>query len=349
MSSPSAAGGSAQAPAQSTTYDKLYASFTAGPPFEQMAPLKTHNHLLGNQAALKEALEKDGYWFFRDVLDKGAVGRVRRHYIEELEREGLVEGERSDERVLSSGADPAKCNRALEALKGKRVWQSFAAEKPVHAFFASLLGEEPVWFPSVSYRAIPPAKGATATRYAGVHADSTANPGVPFRTCWIPLAEIDEDIGGLILAEGMVDMINRKNRKTIMSDLEAFVDVADVPSDAWRRAEFHPGDLLVMHCSTPHCGVSNVSHVFRLSIDMRILGASENVPVVGDIVTISPEEITIKQPGGDVSLKIDADTYVRNPGSDRLMGDAIAQFYKPGTEVIVGRRGDTATLVRTPT
>ena len=38
---------------------------------------KVHNHLLGDHAALDEAMDRDGYWFFRDVLDRDAVARLR--------------------------------------------------------------------------------------------------------------------------------------------------------------------------------------------------------------------------------------------------------------------------------
>lgn len=42
-----------------------------------MQELKTRNHLLDDKAALNAAWEQDGYWFFRDVLDKQAVARLR--------------------------------------------------------------------------------------------------------------------------------------------------------------------------------------------------------------------------------------------------------------------------------
>ena len=52
--------------------------------------LKTHNHLIGDLAALDAAWEQDGYWFFRDVLDKGAVARLRQNWIDELETQGVI-------------------------------------------------------------------------------------------------------------------------------------------------------------------------------------------------------------------------------------------------------------------
>jgi len=36
-----------------------------------MGPVNVSSHLSGNKAALDEAWERDGYWSFRDVLDRG--------------------------------------------------------------------------------------------------------------------------------------------------------------------------------------------------------------------------------------------------------------------------------------
>lgn len=57
----------------------------------EMQELKTHNHLLGDLKALDKAWETDGYWFFRDVLDKDAVARLRQHWIDELETNGVID------------------------------------------------------------------------------------------------------------------------------------------------------------------------------------------------------------------------------------------------------------------
>ena len=52
---------------------------------------KVHNHLIGDHAALAEVIDRDGYWFFRDVLDKDAVARLRMVYTDELEKLGVID------------------------------------------------------------------------------------------------------------------------------------------------------------------------------------------------------------------------------------------------------------------
>src|SRR5579871_5223014 len=78
-------------PAESAARAKIYKDYFAGPPVEAMPLMKTHNHLLGDRAALDEAWETDGYWLFRGILDKDAVGRLRKRYVDELERLGVID------------------------------------------------------------------------------------------------------------------------------------------------------------------------------------------------------------------------------------------------------------------
>ena len=74
MSSDLASPVAVRPPPPNPAFIALYNTFAAGPPVEDMPELKTHNALLGDRAALEEAWEKDGYWFFRDVLDKTGLG-----------------------------------------------------------------------------------------------------------------------------------------------------------------------------------------------------------------------------------------------------------------------------------
>ena len=56
-----------------------------------MAEFNVSNHLLGDRAALQEAWDRDGYWFFRGVLDLDAIAQTRAVYLEELANLGVVQ------------------------------------------------------------------------------------------------------------------------------------------------------------------------------------------------------------------------------------------------------------------
>jgi len=169
--------------------------------------------LLGDHAALDEAMGRDGYWFFRDVLDKDAVARLRRVCIEELEKLSVIDpvGDAPTERSVpyNRRGDVANMPIHMEPLAERRAWQGFAAEQSIHDFMVKLLGEEPFWKPVVEYRATRPAQDDSPKRVTGFHQDGPPTPGVDFLTMWVPVAEVDWDVGGIIFAEGLTDPINR--------------------------------------------------------------------------------------------------------------------------------------------
>lgn len=313
-----------------------------------MGELKTHNHLLGDRPALDTAWERDGYWFFRGVLDAGAVGRLRQVYIDELERQGVIDpvGDApTDKSVRYNGVSLAAYPFRMEPIAARAPWRSFVAEPPIRAFFTRLFGEEPFWVPVVEYRATPPQQDPARSRFDGVHQDGPYSPGIPFRICWIPLAEIDSDVGGLALVEGLTERINRH---PLADGSNTAIPVDSLPADAWRRTTYQAGDVLLMNLWTPHSGLSNRSDRFRLSMDHRVMGRSEGCPLVGQLLAIDATSVTLVAEGREIILRLDADTYVRNDVGRKLAGDAIGEFYKPGQEVIVAFDGNRATVVRPP-
>ena len=323
------------------------ASRPASPLLPPTREPRTHNHLIGNLAALEKAWEQDGYWFFRGVLDKDAVARMRRIYVEELEKLGVIDpiGDAPSERsVRHNGADLAKLPHHMEPLAERRAWQSFVAERTIHDFFVELLGDEPFWVPVVEYRATPPLQGSAQTRVTGIHQDGPHTPGVPIRTCWFPIAEIDADVGGIMFAEGLTQHVNRHPIGEDGSNL--LIPLDQLPGDCWRHTAYRPGDLLMMNGWTPHSGLTNISEIFRLSFDHRVIRSREKRPIIGEVVSISPDHIEVENADGITRLRIDTTTYARNTPGQRLWGKAITALFAPGTSVIVSANGDVATLVR---
>ncbi|MBW8814208.1 MAG: phytanoyl-CoA dioxygenase family protein [Caulobacterales bacterium] len=313
-----------------------------------MGELKTHNHLLGDRAALDAAWTRDGYWFFRDMLDRAAVGRLRAEFVAELERQGVIDpvGDAPTEAsVRYNGASLAAYPFRMEPLAERQPWRAFVAEPAIDAFFTRLFGEPPFWVPVVEYRATPPAQDRSRARFDGIHQDGPYSPGIPFRICWFPLAEIDADTGGLALVEGLTDQVNRH---PLAAGSNTSIPAQDLPADRWRRTTYQPGDVLLMNLWTPHSGLSNLSDRFRLSMDHRVMARSDRCPLVGELVAIDDGAVTVLAEGECVTLRIEPDTYVRNDVGRKLAGAAIAEFFRPGREVIIAFEGDKATVVRPP-
>jgi ectoine hydroxylase-related dioxygenase (phytanoyl-CoA dioxygenase family) len=318
--------------------------------FPETRELKTHNHLLDDRAALNEAWEKDGYWFFRDVLDKDAVARLRKSWTDALEAEGVIDpvGSASTEKsVRYNGASLEHFPFRMEPVAAKSPWRAFVAEKSIDDAFTRILGDKPFWVPVVEYRATPPQQDRGKPRIDGIHQDGPYSPGIPFRICWVPLAEIDPDTGGLMLAEGMAENKTNYHPKDGAGS-NAGIRLEDIPADRWRRATYQAGDVLLMNLWTPHTGLANRSDRFRLSMDHRVMGLHDKCPLVGHVVGIGEDHVVVRDEAGERRLAIDPDTYVRNTFGKKLNGAEIMDFYKPGSEVIIAFDGDRASVVRPP-
>jgi hypothetical protein len=318
--------------------------------FPQTQELKTHNHLLDDKAALDAAWENDGYWFFRGALDRDAVARLRKTWIDQLEHEGVIDpvGNASTEKsVPYNGASLEKYPFRMEPIAAKRPWVPFVAEKPIHDFFTRLFQDEPFWVPVVEYRATPPQQDRSKSRIDAIHQDGPYSPGIPFRICWIPLAEIDADTGGLMLAEGMAaDKLNYHPKDAGGSN--AAIRLEDIPADRWRRTTYQAGDVLFMNLWTPHTGLANRSDRFRLSMDHRVMAMGDKCPFVGHVEEIGVDRVVVKNAQGQRTFSIDPQTYVRNAYGIKLNGAEITDFYKSGSEVIIAYDGDRASVVRPP-
>ena len=95
------------------------------PSFPVTQELKTHNHLIGDKAALDAAWEQDGYWFFRDVLDKSAVSRLRQSWIDELEKQKVIDpvgNAPTDKSVRYNGGSLETFPFRMEPIAAKRPW-----------------------------------------------------------------------------------------------------------------------------------------------------------------------------------------------------------------------------------
>jgi ectoine hydroxylase-related dioxygenase (phytanoyl-CoA dioxygenase family) len=333
---------------------RLTSNFDAAPKVSvdglpELGELKVHNHLLGDHSALDVAWKSDGYWFFKDVLDKAAVGRLRDEYVRELEGQAVIEpsGATSTERsVVYNGNSLEKFPFRMEPLAARAPWRAFAADPAIHAFFTRLLGNEPFWVPIAEYRATPPATDPHKRRLDYVHQDGPYSPGIDFRILWIPLAEIDRDTGGLILAEGLTEQVNRHRIASDGTNHE--IPVEDLPANSWRHTTYQAGDVLLMNLWTPHTGLSNVSNRFRLSLDLRIMSTADRCPAIGEIKAISPSSLVMDVNGQSLSLRILPDTYVRNHMGQKLSPAATVEYFTPGSTAIVGHSDGVATVVRPP-
>jgi hypothetical protein len=317
-----------------------------------MQEFNISNHLLGDRAALDAAFARDGYWFFRNVLDLEAVARLRAVYLEILNQLGVIEPGH-DDAAIYNGAPldhyPIKMSGdpSIDPLLKRYPANAFVQETKIKAFFEELFGGEVFWVPNTEFHAVPPNHGHSGKRLNYVHQDGANNKGLRLKVCWIPVAPIDEEMGGLALTEGLhTPRLNDFPRPwTGIRD-------EDVPQSAWRRTTYQPGDLLVFSLESPHSGLANRSDkYFRLSMDIRGMLKSDNPPLLGKVAAVDMNAIAIEDADGKQHVfRIDDMTFCRTyrgvQSGIPLARDEIPQLMKPGEPVFVASEDGVATFIR---
>jgi hypothetical protein len=180
-----------------------------------------------------------------------------------------------------------------------------------------------------------------------VHQDGQYSPGIEgFRPVWIPLMDIDEAVGGLILAPGQ----HKRGRLHNLAKSPVFPIAADtIPANAWATTTYRTGDVLVVHPWTPHVGMENRSDRVRFSIDTRVQSAANPSVVLGNVEAVDESSITLRDPNGiRLHYTVDGSSYLRtgsNPGA-RLSLREFAEQTRLGMRVLASTKGSTAVMIR---
>lgn len=307
-----------------------------------MAPLHDSTELLGDRVALDAAMQRDGYWYFRGVLDLGAVARLRERFMTVLKDMAVIDADATES--IWNGTPLDDFPEKIEALHDQRVWRSFVAEPAIHAFFTRLLGVAPFWIPSVEYRMTPPNRKVAGDPLTGRHQDGFANGGMDLKTCWVPLNAIDGAMGGLAVAEGL-------QHGGMLHDLNDIprhrIPDGAIPDNVWHRSDYEPGDLVMFCPEIPHSGMVNRSNKFRLSADIRMMPIDGDLPLVGPVLDIGPDYVVVaNHDGRDARVSLTANTYCRGLTGARIPLADMVRTVQPGDSVIVPYRGEEAIMLR---
>jgi hypothetical protein len=310
----------------------------------RMQELACSNVYLSDPRAMTHLLGEQGYLYFRGVVPARPLAELKRAFVDLLIDWGYVD--QGAEEPVWNGKELSDFPAKLESLHEARVWEPFVADPEVNALFEGILGEKPFWVPVVEYRATPPSKTQIADPFKGRHQDGFYNEGMVFRTCWIPLMEIDEWRGGFALAPSM----SRSGYLHDRSRPPQFEIPAEaIPADAWSRAHYMPGDLVMFNTMIPHSGLPNYTNQFRLSMDIRVMPQSGAVPLVGELAAMTPASLTIRDDTGRATTVIvDGDTYIRGTVGKRIPNAEMPQRFQLGQRIMASVQNNRAILVRPP-
>ena len=262
-------------------------------------PYVVANDALGCHETLEARMDRDGYLFLRDLVNRSTVDRLRGDIRALLIERGYVEddpdlelkwtGRLPDPKVIGLSAPIQRQISDMDSMRA--LVESDDLRSMLRTLFD---GEVFTWvenldrvriqFQDVSVTNVGGQQAPFATP---AHQDGYHFP-VPFYSVWIPLMDIDLAIGGLAVragshTEGLQQHWWHGGRYLGIPDTveqaQAFereggvVVAGEVDPSArpkiWLRSDYRVGDVVVFHPRLVHRGVGNTSPQLRLSVDLR--------------------------------------------------------------------------------
>ncbi|KHK89211.1 phytanoyl-CoA dioxygenase [Novosphingobium malaysiense] len=298
------------------------------------------NGLLDDFDALNAFYEKNGYLFFRDVLDPDSVVEARDAMLAIAADDfGLID--KGDVEAKWTGKPTIRGQEELPCFAG--ISQRLINYPKNQELLTKILGDKPAMVPVVQYRLYPPQTAVTP-----VHQDGFFSPGIQdYRPLWIPLTPCPREVGGLTIAvghnnKGWLHNLARETPWPIPDD--------EIDPDSWATADFEPGDLLVVHPYAPHASMPNMSDRLRVTFDTRVQSAKNPTTFMAKVDSALQDSVTVTSPDpavGQVTLSLDRDSFVRtrHPGKREAFED-YADAIQPGQQLVVTRVGDRAAMLR---
>jgi hypothetical protein len=233
-----------------------------------MQELADSSGLIGDRDALAGRLGEDGYLFFRGLLPPAAVRSAGAAIHGQLRAGGWSPGPGGPgaATVREALADPAF--RAAITSPGLNQLPYLV---PLRALTRRILGPRAFSYPVKVLRAVRPerpAPGRRPDRPRGrfVHYDYGVSGVQDMLTSWLPLMDVPVGLGGLAVQPG--GQLGPPRPPRLLG--------RDEPG--WATTSYHPGDVIIFHCLTPHAALPNTGTALRLSADFRWQRADQIAP-----------------------------------------------------------------------
>ena len=243
--------------------------------------------LLGDGAALRARSDRDGYLFFRGLLDRARVLGLRRQMMQVVADHGwLVDG--TD--PMAGVADVAAFDRVppaevafcgtgvpIDAYRDIYRLEAFHAighDPAMLGLYESLIGAPVLRQPLSIARIMVPGSSFAPTppHQDFIHIQGTTDVW----TAWFPLGDCPVSLGGLtVLVGSHADGLLTYHASQGAGELEAYICNSGLQ---WATTDFRAGDVLTFTSLTVHRGLPNVAgERVRLSVDMRYQSPSGTV------------------------------------------------------------------------
>jgi hypothetical protein len=220
--------------------------------------LADSSDVLHEPLILRQRLAEAGYLFFRGLLPADTIQAAGAAVLARLRDGGWVGADGApagQPRALNSAdglSDPA-FRAALTCAEFNRV----PYLGPLRATVREILGPAAFSYPVKVLRAVYPERPGPRARGRYVHYDYGAGGGQDMLTSWLPLMEVPVRLGGLAVQPGGHHWPPQPPRPLGGSE------------PGWATTDYHPGDVVIFHCLTPHAALPNTSQGLRISGDFR--------------------------------------------------------------------------------
>ncbi len=244
-----------------------------------VAPFTDSVPLLNDPENLRKRAGKDGYLFFKGLVDAQEVWSVRKQILQKCAQHGwLAVGSdpmkgvvRSDMSITEGGDD--RWQAFYKDVLKIRDFHALALQPAILDVFEKLFDEKVLPHSRNICRAMFPESKAYSTP---PHQDHYYIGGTEETwTNWMPLGDCPVELGGLAVAAGS----HRQGMYAVHKAQGAGGHGVDVSDDSlWVGDDFSCGDVLILHSHTVHQGRDNLSgDRLRLSVDYRYQPASHPV------------------------------------------------------------------------
>ncbi len=241
--------------------------------------------LLDDPESLRAKGEADGYLFFRGLLPRNEVAKVRRDALNVLQGAGWLanDSETDGELNLAALSDVPSEDMRLDIGVSRALYLRIQQLPSVHRLphhpalmnlFSRLIGEPVFVHPRHIVRAMTP---HPAIRPTPAHQDFPHIQGTTQTwTCWFPLGDCPRELGSLSILRGS----NSLGHLPIHSAEGAGGIATQLcrGEDDWKGTDFSAGDVLTFPSLTIHRALApSVRDQVRLSMDVRYQAASNPV------------------------------------------------------------------------
>ncbi|UAJ79516.1 phytanoyl-CoA dioxygenase family protein [Leifsonia sp. ZF2019] len=247
-----------------------------------LRPFRDSTDLLGSGELLRRRADEDGYLFFRQLLPRADVERVRRAISEVLVTEGsLVDAESGAVDRAHVDAIPADLMRqdigisesAYVAVQRVQDMHRLPHHPALLALYRDLFDDEVFVHPRHIVRAMT---GHPALRPTPAHQDFPLIQGTQNTwTAWFPLADTPLERGPLSVLRGS----HRQGYIPIApAEGAGLIEAILCDEDDWVGGAFEAGDVLTFPSLLVHRAVpASARDTIRLSLDIRFQPVSEPV------------------------------------------------------------------------